>query len=50
VFGGGGGVVRQLMDPQHEISHWNEYAEGGHFAALETPESFVHDVRTFFRK
>jgi len=50
VFGGGGGVVRQLIDPQHEISHWTEYPEGGHFAALEAPESFVNDVRTFFRR
>ena len=49
VFGGGGHIVRQLMDPQHEISHWSEYQEGGHFAALEAPQTFVEDVRTFFR-
>jgi len=49
VFGGGGSVVRQLMDPQHEIPHWSEYSEGGHFAPLEAPQQFVEDVRAFFR-
>lgn len=49
VFGGGGSVVRQLMDPQHEMSFWTEHSEGGHFAALEAPELFVEDVRAFFR-
>jgi pimeloyl-ACP methyl ester carboxylesterase len=49
VFGGGGSVVRRLMDPRREIPHWTEHAEGGHFAALEAPDSFVEDVRTFFR-
>jgi hypothetical protein len=49
VFGGGGSVVRQLMDPQHEVAFWTEHAEGGHFAALEVPELFVEDIRDFFR-
>jgi pimeloyl-ACP methyl ester carboxylesterase len=31
------------------ITHWTEFDRGGHFAALEQPESFVGDVRTFFR-
>ena len=32
-----------------DIRHWNELPNGGHFAALEQPELFVHELRTFFR-
>ena len=32
-----------------DIRHWSEPARGGHFAALEQPETFVEEVRTFFR-
>ncbi|GAA3753496.1 hypothetical protein GCM10022225_42740 [Plantactinospora mayteni] len=28
--------------------HWTEYDRGGHFAAMEEPDLFVADVRTFF--
>ncbi len=31
------------------ITHWSEFERGGHFAALEAPDLFVDDVRTFFR-
>jgi len=31
------------------IIHWDELERGGHFAALEQPELFVDQVRTFFR-
>jgi pimeloyl-ACP methyl ester carboxylesterase len=41
--------VRQMMDPRHEIAHWSEFDRGGHFAAMETPELLVGDVREFFR-
>jgi len=30
--------------------HWSEFDRGGHFAALEAPDLFTEDVRTFFRK
>ena len=30
-------------------SHWTEQPRGGHFAAMEVPDLFVDDVRTFFR-
>src|SRR5918995_1740732 len=40
---------REMMDPQHEIEHWSEFARGGHFAAMETPDLLVGDVRKFFR-
>jgi len=31
-----------------DIRHWGEPARGGHFAALEQPELFVGELRTFF--
>ena len=39
-------AARRFLD----IRWWNELDKGGHFAAFEQPELFVHDVRTFFRK
>ncbi|MEM7020119.1 MAG: alpha/beta fold hydrolase [Pseudomonadota bacterium] len=33
----------------YNIQHWNRYDSGGHFAALEEPDTLVEDVRTFFR-
>jgi epoxide hydrolase len=41
--------VRAIMDPDHEIGHWSEFDRGGHFAAMETPDLLVGDVRAFFR-
>jgi pimeloyl-ACP methyl ester carboxylesterase len=41
--------VRAMMDPQQEIEHWSEFDRGGHFAAMETPDLLVGDVRKFFR-
>jgi pimeloyl-ACP methyl ester carboxylesterase len=29
------------------LTHWTEFDKGGHFAALEQPELFAGDVRTF---
>jgi pimeloyl-ACP methyl ester carboxylesterase len=31
------------------LTHWTEFDRGGHFAAMEQPELFVGDVRTFAR-
>ena len=31
------------------IRHWRELDRGGHFAALEQPELFVGELRSFFR-
>ncbi len=42
--------VRAMMDPDHEIEHWSEFERGGHFAAMETPDLLVGDVRAFFRR
>jgi hypothetical protein len=32
-----------------DIRYWNEPPRGGHFAAFEQPESFVEELRAFFR-
>ena len=32
-----------------DIRYWNELDRGGHFAALEQPEVFVNEIRSFFR-
>ena len=31
------------------LAHWREFDRGGHFAALEQPESLVDDIREFAR-
>ncbi|WP_020647301.1 epoxide hydrolase family protein [Amycolatopsis balhimycina] len=43
-------VVRRIMDPEEKIVHWSDFAEGGHFAAMEEPGLLVGDIRAFFRK
>jgi pimeloyl-ACP methyl ester carboxylesterase len=32
-----------------DIRYWNELDRGGHFAALEQPDLFVQELRSFFR-
>ncbi|MGW1988965.1 epoxide hydrolase family protein [Embleya sp. NPDC001921] len=32
-----------------DLRYWNELDRGGHFAAFEQPETFVEEVRRFFR-
>ncbi|GIP17697.1 microsomal epoxide hydrolase [Paenibacillus montaniterrae] len=41
--------VRRLAEKDHNIMHWTEAAEGGHFFAMEQPAQFVKDLRQFFR-
>jgi pimeloyl-ACP methyl ester carboxylesterase len=41
--------IRPLADQVHNIVRWSEFDHGGHFAALETPEVLVTDLREFFR-
>jgi epoxide hydrolase len=41
---------RRWAEPRFsDLRHWNELDRGGHFAAFEQPETFVDEVRTFFR-
>jgi pimeloyl-ACP methyl ester carboxylesterase len=32
-----------------DIRYWNELDKGGHFAAFEVPETYVEEIRTYFR-
>ena len=41
-------IVRLLIDPEHRVEHWSEFASGGHFPAMERPDDLVGDLRQFF--
>jgi epoxide hydrolase len=40
---------RPWVERRYHVTHWAEMPRGGHFAAMEQPELFTEDVRTFFR-
>ena len=40
---------RKWAEASYNITHWTEMPRGGHFAAMEQPELFVEDLRSFFR-
>ena len=42
-------AIRRFGEGRFELVHWSEFDTGGHFAAMETPELLVEDVRAFFR-
>ncbi|MER7174243.1 epoxide hydrolase family protein [Streptomyces mesophilus] len=42
-------AIRRWAEELNTITHWNEYEQGGHFAALEAPQQLLGDVREFFR-
>lgn len=42
-------AIRRYAEQGNAITHWTDFPTGGHFAALETPDLLVGDVRTFFR-
>jgi microsomal epoxide hydrolase len=41
---------RRWVERDNNVIHWAELPRGGHFAAMEEPDLFVDDVRSFFRK
>ncbi|SHE49487.1 Pimeloyl-ACP methyl ester carboxylesterase [Seinonella peptonophila] len=41
---------RRFAERENHIVHWSEFDQGGHFAAIEEPESLVGDIRTFFKE
>ncbi|MGW4639722.1 epoxide hydrolase family protein [Sphaerisporangium sp. NPDC004334] len=41
--------VRPLADQAHNVVRWSQFERGGHFAALETPDLMIADLRAFFR-
>jgi pimeloyl-ACP methyl ester carboxylesterase len=40
--------IRQYSEDTNNIVRWTDFDEGGHFAAMETPELLVQDVVAFF--
>jgi len=42
-------LPRRWVEGRYNVVHWTEPVRGGHFAAMEVPELFVDDVRSFFR-
>jgi pimeloyl-ACP methyl ester carboxylesterase len=40
--------IRRYAEAGHHITHWSDFTVGGHFAAMETPDLLVGDVRAFF--
>ena len=36
-------------EASYDLRHWTVMSEGGHFAALETPQLYLEDLREFFR-
>jgi pimeloyl-ACP methyl ester carboxylesterase len=43
-------TIRRVAEREHTIVHWSEFDRGGHFAAMETPDLLVEDIRAFFRQ
>ena len=42
-------LPRAWVEDAYDLRHWTVMPEGGHFAALEQPESYVKDLRDFYR-
>lgn len=40
---------RSWVERQYNVVHWAVLARGGHFAAIEQPDLFVEDLRSFVR-
>jgi pimeloyl-ACP methyl ester carboxylesterase len=41
-------AIRRYAEGVNRIVHWSDFPNGGHFAAMETPELLVADIRAFF--
>lgn len=46
---GAGRVPRSFAERTLRVVRWTEMSQGGHFAALEVPERYAHDVIEFCR-
>jgi pimeloyl-ACP methyl ester carboxylesterase len=42
-------VPRTWVERRFNVIYWSSPPRGGHFAAMEQPQLFVEDLRTFFR-
>ena len=43
-----GSAIRRYGEKWHNVTHWSDFDTGGHFAAMETPQLLVDDIRAFF--
>ena len=43
-----GRVPRGWVEHRYRVTHWVDQPRGGHFAAMEVPDLFVDDLRSFF--
>lgn len=41
---------RSQVERSLNVVHWTDFAEGGHFAALERADDLINDIRAFARK
>ncbi|MFB7249211.1 epoxide hydrolase family protein [Microbacterium sp. NPDC056234] len=41
-------LLRRTMDPWGAVNRWSDFAEGGHFPAMEEPALLADDIRAFF--
>jgi|TARA_B110000003_G_C16415344_1_gene443931 microsomal epoxide hydrolase len=41
---------RSYVERIFNVRHWTKMKSGGHFAAMEKPDFFIKDLRTFNRK
>jgi epoxide hydrolase len=41
--------IRRYAETENTITRWTDVDRGGHFAALEEPETLTADIRAFFR-
>ena len=42
-------IVRKRAERYYDVVHYNDYAEGGHFAVHERAPEMAADLREFFR-
>jgi microsomal epoxide hydrolase len=40
---------RSMVERHVNVTHWSDFSEGGHFAALERPHDLLGDIRAFAR-
>ena len=43
-------MPRSWVEGSYNVQRWTDVPRGGHFAAMEVPDLFVDEVRTFFRE
>jgi pimeloyl-ACP methyl ester carboxylesterase len=43
-------AIRRFSEWGNNIQRWTDFDTGGHFAAMETPDLLVDDIRAFYRE